>query len=76
MLNFKSILDVTKKEWLSGLGITEDEIPDVVILEGSWWREERQKSRLSHLKNVRELDFPDIYWGKRKDKKSNKQLRT
>ena len=69
MLNFKSILDVTKKEWLSGLGITEDEIPDVVILEGSWWREERQKSRLSHLKNVRELDFPDIFWGKWKDKK-------
>tara|TARA_B100001094_G_scaffold124726_1_gene120591 strand:- start:121 stop:876 length:756 start_codon:yes stop_codon:yes gene_type:complete len=69
LLNFKSILDVTKKEWLSGLGITEDEIPDVVILEGSWWREERQKSRLSHLKNVRELDFPDIFWGKWKDKK-------
>ena len=69
MFNFKSILDVTKEEWLSGLCISEKEIPDIVIQEGSWWREERQKLRLIHLESVRELGFPDIYWGKWQDKK-------
>ena len=69
MFNFKSILDVTKEEWLNGLCISEKEIPDIVIQEGSWWREERQKLRLMHLESVRELGFPDIYWGKWKDKK-------
>lgn len=69
MTNFRSILDVTKEEWLSGLGLDESDIPDCVILEGSWWREERQALRLSHLKNVRELGFPDIFWGEWKDKK-------
>ena len=32
---FRSISEVTCDEWLTGLGITDDEIPDVVILEGS-----------------------------------------
>ena len=68
-VNFRSIFDVTYSEWLEGLGITEAEIPDVVILEGSWWREDRQKDRLSYLENVRELNFPDIFWGKWKNKK-------
>jgi len=69
LFNFKTIFDVTREEWLNGLCISANEIPDVVIQEGSWWREERQKSRLIHLDNVRELGFPDIYWGKWKDKK-------
>ena len=68
-VNFRSIFDVTYSEWLEGLGITEAEIPDAVILEGSWWREDRQKDRLSYLENVRELNFPDIFWGKWKNKK-------
>ena len=63
-VNFRSIFDVTYSEWLEGLGIIEAEIPDAVILEGSWWREDRQKDRLSYLENVRELNFPDIFWGK------------
>ena len=32
---FRSIADVTKEEWLEGLGLTEAEIPDAVIVEGS-----------------------------------------
>ena len=43
-VNFRSIFDVTYSEWLEGLGITEAEIPDAVILEGSWWREDRHRS--------------------------------
>lgn len=68
-VTFRSILEVTKDEWLDGLGITENDIPDVVILEGSWWRAERQAARLAHLTEVRELGFPDIFWGKHKNKK-------
>ena len=69
MSQFRSIFDVTKPEWLDGLGLTEEEIPDAVIVEGSWWRAEREAWRLGYLSEVRELGFPDIYWGRWKDKK-------
>ena len=69
MTTFRSILDVTAAEWLAGLGLTEQEIPDAVIVEGSWWRAERQAWRLGYLQEVRELNFPDIFWGKWGDKK-------
>ncbi len=68
-VNFRSIFEVTRAEWLAGLGLSEAEIPDVVIMEGSWWRAERQKLRLAQLTEVRELDFPDIFWGRHGDKK-------
>ena len=68
-VSFRTIFEVTREEWLAGLKLAEDEIPDVVILEGSWWRAERQAMRLSHLTEVRELGFPDAFWGKWKDKK-------
>ena len=69
MVRFRSIHDVTEQEWLDGLGITPDEIPDCVILEGSWWREERQAWRLSCLADVRELGYPDLFLGRWKDRK-------
>ncbi|MEP7293040.1 MAG: hypothetical protein ABI835_14760, partial [Chloroflexota bacterium] len=37
--------------------------------EGSWWRQQRTDWRLSYLSDVRELPFPDIFWGRWKDKK-------
>lgn len=61
---FRSIFEVTRDEWLAGLKLAEDDIPDVVILEGSWWRAERQAMRLAHLRDVRELGFPDLFWGR------------
>lgn len=66
---FRSILDLTADEWLEAMGLTQEEIPDVVIVEGSWWRKERQAWRLGYLTDVRELNFPDMYWGRYKDKK-------
>lgn len=68
-VRFRSIFEVTRAEWLTGLGLTEDEVPDAIIMEGSWWRAERQQMRLSHLTDVRELGFPDVFWGRWKDKK-------
>lgn len=60
---------MTREEWLQGLGLTEAEIPDAIVVEGSWWRAERQAWRLGYLDEVKELGFPDIFWGKWRDKK-------
>ncbi len=67
--NFRSILEVTPDEWLDATGLTEAEIPDCVIIEGSWWRAQRQAWRLGYLTDVRELTVPDIFWGRWRDKK-------
>lgn len=66
---FRAITDLTAPEWLAGLGLTPDEIPDAVVVEGSWWRAQRQAWRLSYLDEVRELGFPDIFWGRWRDRK-------
>ncbi len=36
MTNFRSVLEVTRDEWLAGLQLSENDIPDAVIVEGSW----------------------------------------
>jgi len=61
-------MEMTAAEWRQALELTEAEIPDVVIVEGSWWREQRTQWRLSALADVRELKFPDIFWGRWRDK--------
>lgn len=62
-------MDLTAEEWLDALQLQEEEIPDAVIVEGSWWRSQRNNWRLSYLQEVRELHFPDIFWGLWQDKK-------
>lgn len=69
MTDFRSILDVTAAEWLAACGLVERDVPDCVIVEGSWWRAQRQAWRLGYLDDVRELDVPDIFWGRWRDKK-------
>lgn len=64
MSDFRSILDVTRNEWLDALQLEETEIPEAVVVEGSWWRAARQASRLSYLSDVRELAIPDVFWGR------------
>jgi uridine phosphorylase len=66
---FRSIMDIPREEWLEAMNLAEADIPDVVIVEGSWWRQQRTDWRLSHLTDVRELEFPDIFWGRWKDRK-------
>jgi len=68
-VQFRSISEVTRAEWLAGMNLDEGDIPDVLVLEGSWWRAERQAQRLAHLTDVRELGFPDIFWGRHGDRK-------
>ncbi|MDE2858517.1 MAG: hypothetical protein OXN94_11785 [Chloroflexota bacterium] len=63
MSTAKSIMEITADEWLAALQITAAEAPDAVIVEGSWWRQQRTDWRLSYLKDVEELRFPDIFLG-------------
>lgn len=59
----RGILDLTAAEWRAALNMPEGEVPQAVIVEGSWWREQRTRWRLDRLENVRELNFPDIFVG-------------
>ena len=63
MARHRAVMDLGRDEWMAALGIAEADIPHAVILEGSWWREQRTAWRLSRLEDVRELAFPDMFLG-------------
>ncbi|MBW7885767.1 MAG: hypothetical protein H3C34_24675 [Caldilineaceae bacterium] len=69
MTTYRSIMEITAAEWLQALRLPASDIPDVVIVEGSWWRAQRTGWRLGYLENVRELNFPDIFWGRWRGRK-------
>ena len=52
-----------RAEWLAGLGLAEEEVPSLLVLEGSWWQRERNRQRLARLEGVRELGFPELHHG-------------
>ncbi len=66
---FRSIMDIPAEEWLAAMKLAPEDVPDAVIVEGSWWRQQRTDWRLGYLSDVRELEFPDIFWGRWRDKK-------
>ncbi len=49
--------------WLTLLGLSPDEVPELLVLEGTWWRQRALDSRLPHLTGVRELGMPDLWHG-------------
>lgn len=53
------------REWLTLLGLAADEVPRLLVLEGTWWRDRALESRLPLLDDVRELGMPDLWWGRR-----------
>lgn len=59
----RGILELTAAEWRAALDMPEAQVPEAVIVEGSWWREQRTSWRLGQLENARELKFPDIFVG-------------
>ena len=69
MSSAKSIMEITPAEWLAALQLRADQAPDAVIVEGSWWRQQRTDWRLSYLSGVQELRFPDIFIGRWRDKR-------
>ncbi|MGI8757951.1 MAG: nucleoside phosphorylase [Acidimicrobiales bacterium] len=58
---------MNRTQWLAALGIGEEEVPHLVVLEGSWWRAERNRQRLALLDDVRELAFPEFHLGRYRD---------
>ncbi len=59
----RAVMDLGREEWLDALGMDANDIPKAVIMEGSWWRAQRTEWRLSYLDDVRELAFPDMFYG-------------
>ncbi|MCQ3804716.1 MAG: hypothetical protein OXC98_11890 [bacterium] len=59
----RAVMDLGREEWLDALGLDAHKVPKAVIMEGSWWRAERTEWRLSYLDDVRELAFPDMFYG-------------
>ena len=49
--------------WMTFLGLGEDEVPRLLVLEGTWWRQKALDARLPLLSNVRELGMPDLFHG-------------
>ena len=64
MTGRKAVMDLGRDDWLAALGMDAVDIPRAVIMEGSWWRAERTAWRLGRLDEVRELAFPDMFWGR------------
>lgn len=56
-----------QKDWWSVTGLTPAELPRLVVLEGTWWRRDREAERLRLLTDVRELSAPDWYLGRYRD---------
>lgn len=56
-------MKMSQDEWLTAIGMRSDEVPEKIILEGTWWHKERYPARLEYLTKVRELKFPDMYLG-------------
>ena len=69
MDGLKSSRHISAEEWLAALKLPASDIPDLVVVEGSWWRKQRTDWRLGYLSDVRELAFPDMFWGRWRDRK-------
>lgn len=51
------------KDWLKVVGLHPNEVPEIIILEGTWWRTERERQRLARLSAPRSLAAPDWWLG-------------
>jgi len=52
------------QDWGAIVGLAPDDVPHLLVTEGSWWRREREAQRLAVLTDVRELGAPDWWWGR------------
>lgn len=57
-------MNLTRDQWLQAMDLPAEEVPAVVVLEGTWWEDRAYEARLAHLDDVRELAFPGMYWGR------------
>jgi uridine phosphorylase len=54
---------VDRDGWMTLLDLDEDEVPRLLVLEGTWWRQKALDTRLPLLTEVRELGMPDLWHG-------------
>lgn len=52
-----------RTDWMDLLGLLEDEVPRLLVLEPTWWRKKALNDRLGLLDGVRELGMPDLWLG-------------
>ncbi len=52
-----------RDRWMDLLDLGEDEVPRLLVLEGTWWRQRALDTRLPLLEEVRELGMPDLWHG-------------
>ena len=52
-----------RNDWMDLLGLHEDEVPRLLVLEPTWWRRKALNDRLGLLDDVRELGMPDLWHG-------------
>ncbi|MCW2607124.1 MAG: uridine phosphorylase [Frankiales bacterium] len=55
---------VDRADWMGLLRLDDDDVPRLLVTEGTWWRDRAKASRLAHLSDVRELGMPDLWWGR------------
>jgi uridine phosphorylase len=58
---------VDRTEWMDLLGISDGEVPRLLVLEPTWWRRRTLASRLRGFDDVRELGMPDLWLAWRGD---------
>ena len=54
---------VDRDGWMDLLGLSEQEVPRLLLLESTWWRQDALERRLPELADVRELGVPDLWHG-------------
>ncbi len=55
---------MTGADWRRALHLADDEVPELVVLEGTWWEAERTAERLAVLDDPRALPFPGWHVGR------------
>ena len=50
--------------WLTVLGLAPHEVPELLVLEGTWWRQRALDTRLPYLRDARETGMPDLWVGR------------
>ena len=53
-----------RRQWLTLLGLAPEEVPALLVTEGTWWRSRALDLRLPLLTDVRETGMPDLWWGR------------
>jgi uridine phosphorylase len=57
-------VNLTTEQWLEAMDLAAGDVPELLILEGTWWEDQAYEARLAHLDDVRMLAFPGMAWGR------------